>query len=158
MSQSRALPLALTQGDPSGIGPELALKAYCARKAEDLPPFFVLGDPAMFERVARLFGLDVSVEATTPAGAVEIFLRALPIVPLGCAVRGEAGAPSAADASATILSIERAVECVARGEARAVVTNPIAKKVLYAAGFPHPGHTEFLGELASVTSARSAAP
>ncbi|MFY9626773.1 MAG: 4-hydroxythreonine-4-phosphate dehydrogenase PdxA [Methylocystis sp.] len=149
MIQSRVLPLALTQGDPSGIGPELALKAYCARKAEDLPPFFVLGDPAMFERVARLLGLEVNVEATTTASATEIFLTALPVVPLDRAVRGDAGAPSAADAPSTILSIERAVECVARGEARAVVTNPIAKNVLYAAGFSHPGHTEFLGELSS---------
>jgi 4-hydroxythreonine-4-phosphate dehydrogenase len=114
-----------------------------------LPPFFVLGDPAMFERVARLLGLEVNVEATTTASATEIFLTSLPVVPLDRAVRGDAGAPSAADAPSTILSIERAVECVARGEARAVVTNPIAKNVLYAAGFSHPGHTEFLGELSS---------
>ena len=114
-----------------------------------MPPFFVLGDPAMFERVARLLGLEVNVEATTTASATEIFLTALPVVPLDRAVRGDAGAPSAADAPSTILSIERAVECVARGEARAVVTNPIAKNVLYAAGFSHPGHTEFLGELSS---------
>ncbi len=148
MTQRGLIPLALTQGDPSSIGPELALKAYFSRKSADLPPFFVLGDPLFYARVAQSLGLDVSVESTTPADAAALFSRALPVVPLGVTVRGEAGSPDPKDAAATLLSIERAVECVARAEARAVVTNPIAKNVLYAAGFKHPGHTEFLGELA----------
>ncbi len=143
-----ALPLAVTQGDPSGIGPELALKVFCARKALEPPPFFVTGDPALYVRVAAALGLDATVAATTPQEAAAVFASALPVVPLGVAVRGRAGAPDPADAPATISSIERAVECVARGEARAVVTSPIAKSVLYAAGFEHPGHTEFLGQLA----------
>jgi 4-hydroxythreonine-4-phosphate dehydrogenase len=70
-------------------------------------------------------------------------------VPVGRAVRGDFGAPQADDASATVASIEGAVASVVAGAARAVVTNPIAKSVLYASGFPHPGHTEFLGELAA---------
>ena len=144
----RAAPLALTQGDPSGIGPELALKAFGARKELDLPAFFVLGDPAFYARVAQALGLDAPVAETGPRESAAVFSSALPVVPLGRAVRGPAGAPDPADASATILSIERAVDCVARGEARAVVTSPIAKNVLYAAGFEHPGHTEFLGALA----------
>jgi len=148
MKNDRTAPLALTQGDPSGVGPELALKAWAARGARDLPPFFALGDPAHFARVATALALDVSIEAATPAQAGEVFARALPVVPLGCDVRGAPGQPDPADAGATILSIERAVECVVKGEARALVTNPIAKSVLYAAGFAHPGHTEFLAELA----------
>ena len=144
----RAAPLALTQGDPSGIGPELALKAFGARKELDLPPFFVLGDPAFYARLAQALGLDAPVAETGPRESAAVFSSALPVVPLGRAVRGPAGAPDPADAQATILSIERAVDCVARGEARAVVTSPIAKNVLYAAGFEHPGHTEFLGALA----------
>ena len=148
MTQRGLIPLALTQGDPSGIGPELALKAYFSRKSADLPPFFVLGDPLFYARVAQSLGLDVSVESTSPTDAAALFTRALPVVPLGFTVRGEAGSPDPKDAAATLLSIERAVECVAKGEACGVVTNPIAKNVLYAAGFKHPGHTEFLGELA----------
>jgi 4-hydroxythreonine-4-phosphate dehydrogenase len=92
--------------------------------------------------------IDVRIAETTPAKAVEVFGRALPVVPLGREVRGPFGQPDPADAAATILSTERAVDCVVKGAARAVVTNPIAKSVLYAAGFAHPGHTEFLAELA----------
>lgn len=142
------LPLALTQGDPSGIGPELALEAYAARDAAGLPPFFIIADAAHLMRVARSLGMNVPLEETTPAHAAEIFDRALPVVSHGYDVRGPFGRPDPEDAKATIASIERAVDHVVAGEARAVVTNPIAKSVLYAAGFPHPGHTEFLGELA----------
>lgn len=143
------LPLALTQGDPSGIGPEIALKAYAARREFGLPPFCLVADPAHVSRVAKSLAIDVAIEATNPEGASAIFDHALPVAPLGRAVRGEAGRPDPADAAATILSIERAVDFVAKGEARAVVTCPIAKSVLYEAGFSHPGHTEFLAELAA---------
>jgi 4-hydroxythreonine-4-phosphate dehydrogenase len=141
-------PLVLTQGDPSGIGPELALKAYAMRSERELWPFFVLGDPAHFERVAKALAIDVAIEAVTPARASEVFAQALPVATLGLSVIGEFGAPDPSDARSTILSIERAVECVAKNEARAIVTNPIAKSALYAAGFKCPGHTEFLAELA----------
>jgi 4-hydroxythreonine-4-phosphate dehydrogenase len=143
------LPLALTQGDPSGVGPELLLKAFAARKAESLPPFFVVADPAHLARVARALSIDVAVVETTPADAAKTFARALPVVPVGFSVEGPFGKPEPRDALATVRSIERAVDAVARRWARAVVTAPIAKSVLYAAGFAHPGHTEFLGELAS---------
>ncbi len=85
---------------------------------------------------------------STPREANNAFEEAFPVVPLGLSVRGEPGKSDGADAAATILSIERAVESVAKGEARGVVTAPIAKAALYAAGFDHPGHTEFLGALA----------
>ncbi|MEK4032894.1 4-hydroxythreonine-4-phosphate dehydrogenase PdxA [Methylocystis sp. IM2] len=143
------LPLALTQGDPSGIGPELTLKAFAEREAEHLPPFFVIADPAHLARVARALGIDAPIEETRAEEAPAVFARALPVVPVGRMVQGDFGAPRPQDAAATVASIERAVESVVRGAARAVVTNPIAKAVLYKAGFSHPGHTEFLGELAA---------
>ncbi len=142
------LPLALTQGDPSGIGPELALRAFLARGARDLPPFFLLSDPAFMRRVAQALALEADIEETTPAEASAVFSHALPVVSLGRKVEGPFARPDPRDAGATVASIEGAVDCVVRGEARALVTNPIAKSVLYAAGFAHPGHTEFLGELA----------
>lgn len=142
------LPLALTQGDPSGIGPELALKAWAARVERKLPPFFILADPAHLARVARTLGLAVPLREVAPGEANDAFPHALPVAPLGVEARGVPGAPDPADAKATISSIERAVELVIGGKARALVTNPIAKNVLYAAGFAHPGHTEFLAALA----------
>jgi 4-hydroxythreonine-4-phosphate dehydrogenase len=137
----------LTQGDPSGIGPKIALKAWREMRDRDAP-FFVLGDPAHFERVSHALGLDVPVRITSAEDAERAFAEALPIVPLQARVIGAPGRPSASDAAATIEAIERAVTMVAEGSASAVVTNPIAKEVLYDAGFRHPGHTEFLGELA----------
>jgi 4-hydroxythreonine-4-phosphate dehydrogenase len=158
MISHAALPLALTQGDPSGIGPELALKAYVRRREENLAPFFVVGDPAAFRRMAAALALEISVEEATPNRAGEIFPTSLPVVPLGVSVTGEPGRPDPSDAISTIRSIERAVELVSRGEARGVVTNPIAKHVLYHAGFKHPGHTEFLGELSRRFFGREATP
>ena len=143
------LPLALTMGDPSGIGPEIALRSFAARETQSLPPFFALGDPELYRRVAETLALDIAVEETTPREANDAFKTAFPIVPLGLSVNGEPGRSDPADAAATISSIERAVECVAKGEARGVVTAPIAKAALYAVGFAHPGHTEFLGALAN---------
>jgi 4-hydroxythreonine-4-phosphate dehydrogenase len=90
----------------------------------------------------------VPIARTSADDAARVFREALPIVPLTVSVIGAPGRPSSADAAATIESIERAVAAVAEGSATALVTNPIAKDVLYAAGFSHPGHTEFLGELA----------
>jgi len=139
-------PLLVTQGDPSGIGPEVTLKAWRARKSQT-QPFFVLGDAALFERQAAAFKLDVPIARVSPQEAAQAFATALPVVDLGFPVKGVAGKPDAADAPATIAAIERGVRMVKQGEASAIVTNPIAKEILYKAGFTHPGHTEFLGEL-----------
>ena len=143
----RAAPLAVTQGDPSGVGPEIAIKAWLARKA-DAPPWFLLADPDHIERTAKTLGLDAPVKGVTPAQAADVFAQALPVVPLHARVIGIPGKPDALDAPATLEAIERGVMMVRSGQARALVTNPIAKDVLYKAGFHHPGHTEWLGELA----------
>jgi 4-hydroxythreonine-4-phosphate dehydrogenase len=158
MADTREPSLVLTQGDPSGIGPELALKAWAARRARALPPFFIIADPAHLGRVAAALGLVVPLRAVAPGEAAAVFPEALPVVPLGGPVTGAPGAPDPADAAATILSIERAVELVVAGEARALVTAPIAKAVLYAAGFAHPGHTEFLAALAERRFGRAFRP
>ena len=139
--------LAVTQGDPSGIGVEIAIKAWRGR-GPGTPPFFLLADPDHVVRQARALGLDAPVEACAPAEATHVFGRALPIVPLVARVSGEPGTPCADDAPATLEAIELGVSLVRAGEASALVTNPINKDVLYKAGFRHPGHTEWLGELA----------
>ncbi|NNM72608.1 4-hydroxythreonine-4-phosphate dehydrogenase PdxA [Enterovirga aerilata] len=141
-------PLALTQGDPAGIGPEIALKAWL-RRDDGLPPFFVLSDPDFLARAAARLGLDVPVRVVVPENAEAVFAKALPVVPLSRRVSAEPSRPDPASAAATIESIEQAVALTRSGEAAAVVTCPIAKHVLYAAGFHHPGHTEFLAALAA---------
>jgi 4-hydroxythreonine-4-phosphate dehydrogenase len=141
--------LALTQGDPSGIGPEIALKAWLARRDAGLPPFFLVSDPAFLARSAERLGLDVPIRVASPSGAAELFKDALPVLPLSTEVAADPGRPDPATAPGTIESIERAVRLTLSGEALGIVTCPIAKHVLYGAGFSHPGHTEFLAALAA---------
>jgi 4-hydroxythreonine-4-phosphate dehydrogenase len=140
----------MTQGDPSGIGPDLALALYAAMRAGDAAPdaFILLADPGMLRRRARTLGLAVDIVESAPEDAAAAFASGLPVAPLQAKVAGEPGRPDPADAPATIEAISRAVEWAAKGRVSAIVTNPIAKSVLYRAGFAHPGHTEFLGELA----------
>ncbi len=140
---------AVTMGEPGGIGPDITLLAWSRRADAALPAFHVVGDPDLLARRAHRLGLDVPVRRVAPEAAAEVFATALPVVDLGRPVAGEPGRLTPADAGAVVASIERAVEEVRRGQASAVVTNPIHKHALYDAGFRHPGHTEFLGELAA---------
>jgi 4-hydroxythreonine-4-phosphate dehydrogenase len=152
-------PLLLTQGDPAGIGPELALKAWQARNEHGLAPFLWLAAPALARDTADRLGLPVPVSEATPETAASVFASALPVMdPGGRSGPVEPGHPDPATATSTTGSIALAVDLVRRGEGRAVVTNPIAKSVLYDAGFRHPGHTEYLGELAEQGWGRPAHP
>jgi 4-hydroxythreonine-4-phosphate dehydrogenase len=145
-------PLALTSGEPAGIGPDIAIKAWLRRDELKLPAFYLLGDSrALAERASRL-GLRVSMAEVRPEEAPGAFAKALPVVATGHAATAPPGFPDDTSAGAAMASIRQAVGEVMAGRASAVVTNPIAKSVLYRAGFRHPGHTEYLAELASTAS------
>ena len=144
-------PLAVTMGDPAGVGPELSAQAWLRRERDDTPAFFVAADPDFLERRIAEAGLGVPVKAIeTPADTHAVFGAALPVLPLGGAVPdGLAGVPSVADAAMVLASIEQAVDLVIEGDASAIVTSPVHKETLYRSGFAFPGHTEFLGDLAN---------
>ncbi len=142
------LPLALTLGEPAGIGPDITLLAWSRRAQLKLPPFYMIADGRHLALRARSLGLDIPIVETMPADAAALFPRALPVVGLNVAVTAAPGEPDAASGPAAIASIERAVADVLAGRASAVVTNPVAKNVLYNSGFAEPGHTEFLARLA----------
>jgi 4-hydroxythreonine-4-phosphate dehydrogenase len=142
-------PLALTLGEPAGIGPDIAIKAWLNRKELKLPAFYLLGDRDFVARRAKILGLNIDLACVGAEQAVSAFASALPIVATGRAATAQPGRPDETSAEAALASIRRAVADVAAGHASAVVTNPIAKSVLYRAGFRHPGHTEFLAELAA---------
>lgn len=144
-----AKPLALTLGEPAGIGPDIAIAAWLRRIELNLPPFYLAGDRDFLQRRAVLLGLDVELADACAEDAVATFPHALPVVATGQPATAQPGQPDASSAAAAIASIRHAVGDVIAGRAAAVVTNPIAKSVLYRAGFPHPGHTEFLAELAA---------
>ena len=144
-----SLPLALTAGEPAGIGGEITLKAWLAWRQAPPAPFFTIDDPKRLARLAAALGLAVPVEAiAAPDEAPALFARALPVLPLDFPAPVTPGRLDPANAPAVIAAIEAAVRFVREGRAAALVTNPIQKETLYAAGFSHPGHTEFLGELA----------
>ena len=155
-------PLALTMGEPAGIGGEVALKAWRAaqsRGSRPPHPFFIIDDPRRLARLAKALRLDVPMaEIASPSEAGAAFPDALPVLPLKLPVESSPGTPLPATAAAVIEAIERAVAAVMEGRAAAVVTNPIHKETLYAAGFTHPGHTEFLGELARRHTGKPATP
>jgi 4-hydroxythreonine-4-phosphate dehydrogenase len=142
----------MTMGDPAGIGSEIALRAWLARRQFNAP-FFVFGNAGALRSLSARLGLDVPIQSTTTQRARGAFEHALPVIELASFFDAQPGRPDPANAAATIESIERAVTAVREGEASAIVTNPIAKHVLYDAGFHFPGHTEFLGALAQAWGA-----
>ncbi|GMP01158.1 4-hydroxythreonine-4-phosphate dehydrogenase PdxA [Bradyrhizobium sp. TM239] len=152
-AKPHALPLALTLGEPAGIGPDITIAAWLRRRELNLPAFYLLGDEALIARRARALaaslGADVRTAAVSPGEAEAAFTEALPVVATGERATAEPGKPDASSAPAALASIRQAVTDVREGRAGAVVTNPIAKSVLYRSGFRHPGHTEFLAELAA---------
>ncbi|MCB1547092.1 MAG: 4-hydroxythreonine-4-phosphate dehydrogenase PdxA [Hyphomicrobiaceae bacterium] len=146
-----AKPLALTIGEPAGIGPDIAIMAWCERRALSLPPFIVYGDAACLRERAVQLGLALETrEIEGPPASGMGRGTELEVIATGrCDGGVTAGQPRAETAGMVIAAIERAVADLAAGHVSAVVTNPIAKDVLYKAGFRHPGHTEFLAELAA---------
>jgi 4-hydroxythreonine-4-phosphate dehydrogenase len=135
-------------GEPAGIGPEITLAAWRAVRAAG-PAFFLIADPSL------LPGAPVAV-IEDPAQAAAAFAEALPVLPLALAAPAVPGRLDPRNAPAVIAAIERAVALAKAGQASGVVTNPIQKSVLTASGFPHPGHTEFLGELAGTVAPEGA--
>src|SRR5690606_1544525 len=144
-----APPLAVTMGDPAGVGGEVTLKCWLALRGwDDAPRFFVIDAPDRLVALAAALGLDVPVRAIAdPAETGTVFDAALPVLPVALPHPPVPGRPDPRNAQAVIASIDRAVALTFAGDAAGVVTNPIHKESLYAAGFRHPGHTEYLAEL-----------
>ena len=151
-------PLALTLGEPAGIGPDITIAAWRRRIELELAPFYLLADPQFVARRAERLALDVPIAVVEPAAALTSFKTALPVVDIGVTVSAEPGRPDPSSAPAAIAAIRRAVADVCAGAAAAIVTNPIAKNVLYRSGFAEPGHTEYLGKLAEQSTGVTAHP
>ncbi len=142
------LPLAVTMGEPAGIGAEITLRAWLERR-DDMPAFYLIDDPDRLGTLVRRLGWPVSIRPIDrPEQAVRVFDEALPVSPIGLPIRAQPGYPNSGDAPAILGAIDVAVRDVRNGDAAALVTNPIHKDSLYRAGFRHPGHTEYLAELA----------
>lgn len=143
-------PLALTLGEPAGIGPEIIVKAWNALRASG-PPFMVIGD-AQSLGAASGAGRSIIRQVSGPKEAMAAFATTLPVLDLPLSTPVVSGQPSPAAAPSIIRWIETAVGLALAGDVSGIVTAPIAKAPLYEAGFAFPGHTEFLGELTSSIS------
>ncbi len=137
-------PVAVSIGEPAGVGPELAVKAW--QRLGSRLPFFVIADPD------HLSGLGIRpVPIARAADTAHAALSGLPVLPHAFAGPATPGQPAPENATGVISAIARGVELVARGEASALTTLPIHKKALIdGAGFAYPGHTEYLAHLAGV--------
>lgn len=140
-----ARPIALSMGEPAGIGGEIAVKAWEAREKYRLPPFFMIGDPDWLQRC----GAAPVAEIASTDECNKYFKRALPVLPLRLAVQSRPGQPDRRNAQTVLGAIRMGAGLAQTGAVSALVTNPIEKAVLYDAGFTHPGHTEFLAGLAA---------
>jgi 4-hydroxythreonine-4-phosphate dehydrogenase len=140
-------PLAVSLGDPAGIGPEVVAKCWDGRAAFELPPFVAIGDPRSIARV-----WDGPLELIDdPRQADAAFDYALPVIQIPAADGDIPGHPTVAGAHCSLDSLEIAVGLARSGSAAAVVTGPVSKEQLYTIGFSHPGQTEFVAERCGVS-------
>lgn len=147
------VPLAVTMGEPAGVGGEITLAAWRQRAEKQLPPFFVLDDPARLRSLAGALGMEIDIEEVAgPETAAQVFSQALPVVPVQVPNAVSPGMPDPGNAVAVISSLKQAIEFSMAGSAAGVVTNPIHKHTLMAAGFEHPGHTEFLATMTGASA------
>ena len=140
-------PLAISMGEPAGIGPDLILQLFARRHAEQLPPFLVYGNADFLRSRAQRLGLGIQITQQTPETAAGAFESSLPVADIAGMVLDRPGDPTTASGKVVIDAIAHAVRDTLSGACRAIVTAPIHKASLYAAGFTHPGHTEFLAAL-----------
>ncbi len=151
-------PLALTLGEPAGIGPDITFAAWRRRAELELPAFYLLADPKFVARRAESMAPDVPLAVVEPTSAWAAFPTALPVVDIGVTVTAEPGRPNSSSAPAALTAIRAAVDAVTAGTATAIVTNPIAKNILYRSGFAEPGHTEYLAKLSEQATGMAAHP
>jgi 4-hydroxythreonine-4-phosphate dehydrogenase len=145
------LPLAVSMGDPAGIGPEVLARAWGMRHAEALPPFYAIGD-----RRALAAVWDGPIETLEdPSQALSVFADALPLVQVDDPGDITPGQPNLAGARCALDSLELGVGLTRGGMASGLVTGPVSKAQLYQIGFSYPGQTEFVAERCGVSAIRA---
>lgn len=131
-------------GEPAGIAPDVTLLSW-ARERASLPPFYVIGDPVLYQSRSELMGLDIPIkEISAPKQTTSVFGDALPVLPIGGQIRSQPGHPNVDDASLVLQALQLSVSACQNGKASGLVTGPIHKKSLYQTGFNYQGHTDFL--------------
>jgi 4-hydroxythreonine-4-phosphate dehydrogenase len=146
-------PLAVTCGDPTGVGLDILLRLWVNRQGNPLPPFYLLAHPDHVEAMADCLGLTIPVQTIdTPQDAVTLFQDALPVFPLPGPSALTIGTPSPLYADITLLALKTAAQHLRLGLARALMTLPLHKASLYQAGFTATGHTDYLANLCGLAA------
>lgn len=148
--------LALTMGDPSGIGPEITVKAWLARHAHRTPPFVYVGNAEHIKGIIDHLSLRATVDdVTTCTEAVDVFDDHLPVLNCVHSERVEWGRPSRHHVNSIVQSLNTAIALTRDGSASALVTNPVHKKTMWQGGFAFPGHTEYLAAKTSAGNTKN---
>jgi 4-hydroxythreonine-4-phosphate dehydrogenase len=152
MAQSLNSPLAISLGDPAGIGPEVVAKCWDNRERFGLQPFVAIGDS---RSLAAVWDGPLAI-IDDPREADSAFDIGLPLLHISSAESDVPGRPSMAGAHCSLDALELAVGLARSGSAAAVITGPVSKQQLYGIGFAHPGQTEFVAERCGVAPANVA--
>jgi len=149
MSQNATLPtIAITMGDPAGVGPEIIMKALAQSAVHEICQPLVVGDAARLRQAGKLTGLDLAVDALDSAADARFPSKAVQCVDLKIVPSDlPFGQVSPIAGEAAYRFIEEAVRIVESGRAQAICTAPLSKEALHAAGHKFPGHTELLAQL-----------
>ncbi len=160
-SKNRNVPadsIAVSIGEPAGIGPDIILEAWSQRKSLDIPHFTVLGSAQILMTRSKQLQLDIPVSTVVNGLEAKNCQDMLPVIATGNPMSCVSGHPSDANSAGVIEAIELGVKLVISGEFSALTTCPINKKSLYDCGFKFPGHTEFLASLSTVHTGKSTFP
>jgi 4-hydroxythreonine-4-phosphate dehydrogenase len=148
VSLQPTFPLAVSLGDPAGIGPEVIAKCWDNRSRFELSPFVAIGDP---RSVSAVWDGPIAV-VEDPAETDSAFDVGLPLIQIRSPEEDRPGQPSVAGAHCSLDALEIAVGLARSGSAGAVVTGPVSKEQLYSIGFQHPGQTEFVAERCGISA------
>ncbi|MCF6321260.1 MAG: 4-hydroxythreonine-4-phosphate dehydrogenase PdxA [Rhizobiaceae bacterium] len=150
--------IAVSIGEPAGIGPDIIAQAWANRLSLNLPHFTVIGDLAILERRAELLGIDLPLRAVENGSRAFDCHDELPVIELASAMTDTGKIAQPQNANGVIEAIERGVNLVLAGEFCALTTCPINKKSLYDSGFDFPGHTEYLASLSEKHTGQAVKP
>lgn len=148
----QATSIAVSIGEPAGIGPDIILDAWSNRQALGLPHFTVIGSVGVLEERAQEMGIHAPIIAVENAEKANLSVSALPVIETSNPMRCKSGNAESRNSAGVIEAIETGVKLVMAGEFSALTTCPINKKALYDCGFEYPGHTEYLASLSAQLS------
>ncbi len=158
MPKQQILPLAISMGEPAGIGSDLILRIFAKRQEYSLPSFIVYGNVSFLKSRAKKLGLDINITRSEPKTAIRDFANSLPVMDIKGECQDRPGVLQPHTGAITIKAIKNAVNDIKDGVCSALVTAPIHKAALYEAGFNYAGHTEFLASLYTNENGKSPTP